>query len=321
MQTRYRIYSLSARAILSYARSEDDRYIFRLSRKATEKCKVYGAAHEQDDNALFYQIMCVLRGNGFAIPRNQQVIPDLAEVIFYVDFGGIFDRSGSNKYLERQKKAEDMFRPEGITLDFSSGEQRYRAFERSGSMSRQAKLSFIRADLYDQVRRRIMMDMTVTHCKLSQLYAYNGLMLSGGTRIDGIEITRPHRMIVVDKVNLNRSTRVITVEDNGTKQGFKRYRRAETLKHIDIIRFDGEGLISKEYAKLIDKKLCGKHIHSSFQVRMPFIKGMLHKVDIKDFLRSAGCTFVTDIYGIRHPIDEIDVVLTRTMFKGFGTEV
>ena len=118
MQTRYRIYSLSARAILSYARSEDDRYIFRLSRKATEKCKVYGAAHEQDDNALFYQIMCVLRGDGFITPRKQQVIPDLADVIFYVDFGGIFDRSGSNKYLERQKKAEAMFRPEGITLDY-----------------------------------------------------------------------------------------------------------------------------------------------------------------------------------------------------------
>ena len=72
MHTRYRIYSLSARAVLSYAQAEDDRYIFRLSRKATEKCKVYGAAHEQDDNALFYQIMCVLRGDGFVIPRNER---------------------------------------------------------------------------------------------------------------------------------------------------------------------------------------------------------------------------------------------------------
>ena len=44
MQTRYRIYSLSARAILSYAQAEDDRYFFRLSRKATEKCKVYGGS-------------------------------------------------------------------------------------------------------------------------------------------------------------------------------------------------------------------------------------------------------------------------------------
>ena len=318
MQTRYRIYSLSARAILSYAQAEDDQYIFRLSRKATEKCKVYGAAHEQDDNALFYQIMCVLRGDGFITPRKQQVIPDLADVIFYVDFGGIFDRSGSNKYLERQKKAEAMFRPEGITLDFGTGEEHYRAFERSGSMSRQAKLSFLRADLYDQVRRRIMMDMTVTQCKLSQLYAYNGLMLSGGTRIDGIEITRPHRVIVVDNPSTLTHARVITVEENGTRRGFKCYQRVERKEGIFSSRFDGEGLISKEYAKLIDKKLCGKHIHSSFQIRMPFIKGMLHKVDFKDFVRSAGCTYVTDIYGIRHPIDEIDIVLTRTMFKGFG---
>ena len=163
-----------------------------------------------------------------------------------------------------------------------------------------------------------MMDMTITQCKLSQLYAYNGLMLSGGTRIDGIEITRPHRVIVIDNFSINRPARVITVEENGTKQGFKRYRRVETHKQIELIRFDGEGLISKEYAKLIDQKLCGKHIHSSFQIRMPFIKGMLHKVDFKDFVRSAGCTFVTDIYGIRHPIEEIDIVLTRTMFKGCG---
>ena len=85
MQTRYRIYSLSARAILSYAQAEDDRYIFRLSRKATEKCKVYGAAHEQDDNALFYQIMCVLRGDGFITPRKQQVIPDLFSVVVSKD--------------------------------------------------------------------------------------------------------------------------------------------------------------------------------------------------------------------------------------------
>ena len=43
-------------------------------------------------------------------------------------------------------------------------------------MSRQARLSFIREDFYDAVRRRIMMDMTIGDCQLSKLYAYNGLM-------------------------------------------------------------------------------------------------------------------------------------------------
>ena len=90
-------------------------------------------------------------------------------------------------YLTRQEKAEAMFCPEGITLDFGGGPHAYVAFERSGSMSRQAKLSFIRQDHYEPVRRRIMMDLHIDRCQLSKLYAYNGLMLSGGVRIDDIE--------------------------------------------------------------------------------------------------------------------------------------
>ena len=57
-------------------------------------------------------------------------------------------------------------------MEGGNGEQRYLAFERSGSMSRQAQLSFLRADVYDAVRRRIQMDMTIRDCQLSKLYAF-----------------------------------------------------------------------------------------------------------------------------------------------------
>ena len=209
-----------------------------------------------------------------------------------------------------------MFRPEGITLDFGSGEHNYLAFEHSGSMSRQAKMSFIRADVYDEVRRRIMMDMTITNCQLSKLYAYNGLMLSGGVRIDGIDIAKSHRVIIVENPIFTTNARVITVEGEDGNSATKKYHRVEKVKAIEITRFDGEGLISKEYARIVDKIFCGKHIHTSFQIRMPYIKGMLHEVDFKDFLKSAGCTYITDIYGVRHPINEVDIVLTKSMFKG-----
>ena len=43
-----------------------------------------------------------------------------------------------------------------------------------------------------------MLDMKIGSCQLSKLYAYHGLMLSGGTRLDGIEIDKPHRVIVID---------------------------------------------------------------------------------------------------------------------------
>ena len=317
---KYRIYELSARAVISYSREQDGTYTFHLSAAETERCKSLSVPHEQDENALFYQIMCVLRGDAFTGTPGGQLVTDLSDIIFYMDFSGIFDRSGAKKkHLIRQEKAKALFRPEGVSLDFGSDPHRYLAFERSGSMSRQARLSFIREDFYDAVRRRIMMDMTIGDCQLSKLYAYNGLMLSSGIRIDGIDIDRPHRVVVVDNpVRTPPPTEVITVEDDGTQNSTRKYHRVETMADVEVTCFDGEGLISKQYARLVDEKLCGKKIHTSFQIRMPYVKGMLHEVDFKDYLERSGANSITDLWGVEHPIQKVDIILTKSMFKGYG---
>ena len=317
---KYRIYELSARAVISYGRQQDGTYTFHLSAAETEKCKSLSAPHEQDDNALFYQTMCVLHGDAFTGAPEGQLVTDLSDVIFYMDFSGIFDRSGARKkHLIRQEKATALFRPEGVSLDFGSGPHRYLAFERSGSMSRQARLSFIREDFFDAVRRRIMMDMTIGDCQLSKLYAYNGLMLSSGIRIDGIGIDRPHRVVVVDNpVRTPPPTEVITVEDDGTQNSTRKYHRVETMADVEVTCFDGEGLISKQYARIVDEKLCGKKVHTSFQIRMPYVKGMLHEVDFKDYLDRGGADTITDLWGVQHPIQKVDIILTKSMFKGCG---
>lgn len=184
-------------------------------------------------------------------------------------------------------------------------------------MSRQARLSFIREDFYDAVRRRIMMDMTIGDCQLSKLYAYNGLMLSSGVRIDDIGIDQPHRVVVVDNpVRTPPPTEVITVEDDGTQNSTRKYHRVETMAAVEVTCFDGEGLISKEYAHLVDEKLCGKKVHTSFQIRMPYVKGMLHEVDFKDYLDRSGADTITDLWGVQHPIQKVDIILTKSMFKG-----
>lgn len=183
-QNKYRIYELSARSVMSYATQESGQWHFALDRAATEKCRSFSALHEQDGNALFFQIMCVLQGDDFSEPTDDRLIEGLSDVIFYMDFSGIFDRDSMRpRQLARQEKARDMFRPEGVCLDLGSGMRRYLAFERSNSMSRQSKLSFLREDVYHHVRRRIQMDMTIGNCQLSKLYAYNGLMLSSGVRL------------------------------------------------------------------------------------------------------------------------------------------
>ena len=317
---KYRIYGLSARAVVSYGRQQEGAYAFHLSAAETERCKSLSVPHEQDDNALFYQIMCVLHGDAFTGRPGGQLVTDLSDIIFYMDFSGIFDRSGDRKkYRIRQEKAKALFRPEGVSLDFGSGPHRYLAFERSGSMSRQARLAFIREDFYDTVCCRIMMDMTIGDCQLSKLYAYNGLMLSSGIRIDGIGIDRPHRVVVIDNpTRTERNVSVITVEDDGTQSSTRKYHRVEKKEDIEITCFDGEGLISKEYARVVDEKLCGKKVHTSFQIRMPYVKGMLHEVDFKDFLTLCGTDTITDLWGMEHSVRDVDVILTKSMFKGYG---
>lgn len=318
-QTKYKVDRLSARAVMGYGRENSEVYYsFELNRTATEKCKDL-AQPLQDDNALFYQIMDELHGGGFSL--DDGVVSELSGIIFYMDFSGVFDRTGrQKKYVDRQKKAESMFRPEGITLDFGSGAYRYVAFERSASMSRHAMLSFIREDLYEPIRRRIMMDLTIGMCQLSKLYAYNGLMMSSGIRVDGIGIDQPHRVIVIDNPAFETTNvKVITVEDDGSGGSVRKYHRAEKrLDKLKTLCFDGEGLISKQYAAVLNKALGPKRKHTSFQIRMPYVKGMLHQVDYKDLLMNAGTTTITDMWGVKHRVEDVDIVLTKSMFKGYG---
>lgn len=316
MPRRYRIYLLSAQSILSYAKEEDGVVTIALNRDATRRC-VVSDRQEQEENALFFQIQCALHGDRFTPSEEPGVVEDLSAVLCYVDFSGIFDRSPASPRVARlQTLAETMFRPEGVTLDLGDGPRQYAAFERSNSMSRMGRLSFIRADLWETVRRRIMLDLELGQCQLSKLYAYNGLMLSTGARVEGIEIDRPHRVIVVDNHALQRSARVITVEDVGGTDSVRRYQRVERVEDFSVTEFDGEGLVSKEYAARLNKALGGRH--TSFQVRLPFVKGMLHQVDFHDFFRSAGTTHLTDLWGVNHPVAKVDIILTKSMFKGYG---
>ena len=316
MPCRYRIYLLSAKTILSYAKEEGGAVTIALNRDATRRCVVSGR-QEQEENALFFQIQCALHGDGFTPTEEPGVVEDLSAVLCYVDFSGIFDRNGASPRVARlQALAEALFRPEGVTLDLGDGPRQYAAFERSNSMSRMGRLSFIRADLWETVRRRIMLDLELGQCQLSKLYAYNGLMLSTGARVEGMEIDRPHRVIVVDNHALQRSARVITVEDVGGTDSVRRYQRVERAEDFFVTEFDGEGLISKEYAARLNKALGGRH--TSFQMRLPFVKGMLHQVDFHDFFLSAGTTHLTDLWGVSHPVEKVDVILTKSMFKGYG---
>ena len=317
---RYRIYELSARAVMSCAIEENGIYKYDLDAASVERCLVFSAIHEQDSNALFFQILSEIHRKRFKETLTEEVSEELSQIIFYMNFQKVFDTRGlRQREVIRQKKAECMFRPEGITLDLGQGSHRYLPFERSGNMSRDARLSFIREDYYDAIRKRIMLDLEIKSCQLSKLYAYNGLMLSSGKRIDGIGIEKKHRVIVVDNPVL-KTDRIpmVTVKDDGTGNSTRKFCRTEVLKELSVTCFDGEGLISKAYAERLDNTYCGEHIHSSFQIRMPYVKGMLHAVDFHDFFKRYDVRVIKDAWGKIHPVENIDIILTVSQFKAFG---
>ena len=250
---KYIIPQISAQSIIASAKPKDDGYSFYFD--TTDVSKEYLVEDTlQDDCPIFYQAMCLL---GEDPDRAEFVSDKLRDVFVYVDFSGIFDRKAAGRVLDYQKIAEYMFRPEGITLNFGKEDKRYIAFERSASMSRANQLSFIKADVYEHLRERMMLGMNIGKCQLSKLYAYNALLFTSGKRYkDSDTIFNDKKIIVIkNPESVKEKIKTVTVNGDGSNNAVRKYTRTEEIKDITITEFDGEGLISKELGSKINSEL------------------------------------------------------------------
>jgi len=308
-RTRYKIYEISAVRLLSLVQETKDGY--RVYAEISELIKEHIAAETmQNDCPVFYQLLKILGNNSRLSSENV-----LSDVLFFMDFSGIYDRKPTGKVLEYQKKTDKMFNPEGLQLDFGNGERRFIAFERSASMSRSCRLSFIREDIYETLKERIMLGMTIGKCQLSKLYAYNGLMFTDGIRFDSIKLSEKEIIIVDNPVSIVKDVDIVTVTDDGTSGAIRKYSRVEKTADIEVLEFDGEGIISSDWAHSLDNYQEGHH---SFQIRLPYIKGVVHEVDFKKLYSELGIAIITDIFGDEHNVSDVEMILTKSMFKGFN---
>ena len=189
---KYIIPEISAQSIIASARQTGDGYSFYFD--TTDPSKEYLVERTlQDDCPIFYQAMLVLGKKS-----DSAVLSDaLSDVFVYIDFSGIFDRKPAGRVLEHQRIAEYMFRPEGIKINFGKEDHVYIAFERSASMSRENRLAFVRADVYESLRERMMLGMNIGDCQLSKLYAYNALLFTSGARYNNTSILSDKKIIVI----------------------------------------------------------------------------------------------------------------------------
>lgn len=194
--------------------------------------------------------MCALYGENY---RAEPDCDKLKDALIYIDFSGTFDGRGYTRISYAIKKAECMLGKEGITLDFGRGPARYLAFERSANMSRNSVLSFVRADLYEPLRERMMLGMKIGKCQLAKLYAYNALMYTSGRRINDPYLLSENKIIVIDNPkSIIKNANIVTVEDDGSDEPVRKYARVEKTADVEVLEFDGEGIISKELAYSLD---------------------------------------------------------------------
>lgn len=283
---------------------------------------------QQEDCPLFHQAMkAKTKGKHIAPAYLDSSLPlcrELENIFLYVDFSGIFDRHPSDKTKVLHQKAKALFSPDGFLLKREYRYHKYVAFERSASMSRQSRLCFVEESYFLPLTERITLGMKIEQCQLSKLYAYNGLMFTGGTRIATTHRLRASHILLIDNPKtIIPNVPAITVEDDGTNVPIRKYHRVEKVLDIPVTEFDGEGLVSLDWARDFNAALYAfnhpqRGGHSSFQIRMPYIKGVVHTVDFVSLFRELGVSKVKDRFGVFHSVEEIGLILTTSMFKGLG---
>ena len=232
-------------------------------------------------------------------------------------------------------------------------------FDKSSSMAKECRITFIDKKLKEKLEKRLLLDIfypdNISEIVPSKYYAYRGLYLSSGNRIEQDDNNfklneetvivikdRPELIFNLDYDSKNKkhfTDRIITAARNtDVDNKWECYEKDindfaqngnNAKKDDKITSFDGEGLICPDYVDYINEKLKNKSQNKyrkarSFQIRMPFIKGMLHEVDFhrffKEQLPAAGIQetdklLIEDVFGIRRDLRKAKIILTESMFK------
>lgn len=286
------------------------------------------------DNALFFQLRKTLPA-GTQIDENA-----LKNFIVFVDFKDIFwehnfseipetsETLARNELMSDKSLAYRLSRlfQDGLYLNFDGKIfKKFVPFDKSSSMARNCQITFIDSQIKKFIDKRLMLDMDFIGqpLELSKFYAYRGLYLSAAFRIDNSPqfLLNEESVVVLPDYNTKLTQTVFTATKNDSENLWE-YKFQD--KNLTIKIFDGEGLISPDFAEYISNFLqTQKNFNSvshSFQIRMPFIKGVLHEVDFEKFFSENLQTvpeelLIKDIFGITRNLRNAKIILTESMFK------
>jgi hypothetical protein len=253
--------------------------------------------------------------------QTDEVIKKLEKVEFSISkYSRVYDRyEKKNKNTIAYEKNLDLLIDTGFVLNGIH----YYLVGMSGNMARHGIKGFVSEDIYDDVMAYSYLIDKPKKCKIPKYEAYRNLLFTScRAYVDELP-----RICVIDDYSIdipNVSVKypadgfyVKYNNDGSIKEKIPRKVMKSDVRTITINCFDGAAIHSSEYNNVLYRSLPdAKSIPKSYQLRLPFVKGVSTCFDLHGFCREYGIEYIKDIDGSMVPQNEIDILMTQSMYKG-----
>lgn len=303
---------------------------------------------------LFSQLEACLTSRGTAGDSAESPSERFRSWFLYLDFSALDHQMGSGQrfFGTPHGKAFEHLVEHGFTIEDAQGRSwHYSVFDLSASNARSSIISFLADRGFDaqgaevrlrpELERRLSLDMDLPQlsakrpgCILWNKHAaYRGLYLTTAYPVppsDGFTLTKESVLVLempAAQINCSVLRAQGTPSPDGTIQPEFRTVSAEEGGSVTLNLFDGEGLITPDWARHIRATIFnareGDAQPTSFQIRLPFGKGVVHEVDLHAFLQEAlgvdaedyRSLTIEDAFGVPRRLSQVKMVLTTDMLK------
>ena len=197
-----------------------------------------------------------------------------------------------------------------IDEDGVANKVRYRRFVGTTGGVKKSTVLFIAEDLLEILTEKANndrdLDMKLIPAKFE---AYKALMCS-----NSIPVSNPNGVLVVKDNIVNFKDKVIYIDDTENPQ-------RPTIKEIEdfdveINNSDGFGLGTIKLFERWSEELELGYVAGGLCLRNAFLKGMVFPFDIVKFAEEVAGTYeVIDIWGQKHDVRDVELILTESMLK------
>lgn len=219
-----------------------------------------------------------------------------------------------HSYLKGQRKLKEMkqieFMPELIQIEFTSEKQFKDSFKFNGvkyvwlGSKGDCTNTFIEENIAEEIINKLDNGRDKSQKFIpAKLNAYHSLAMSSSRPVKH----QPKHVVVVK----DNETTFVARYTSVTTQGVR-----DVTEEVTMESSDGNGIIDYKLLQLWEQDMnYGKHKSSGVSIRNAFIKGMVFPIDLQQFFAEHNVTEIVDVWGNRHSIADVDMIIPTSMHK------